>query len=470
MKKYFKLILVIVGLFLLGNKNVYADSYWNDYFQGIELPAGGRISEWENANKKYEIIYGGKGSVCGNSFCPQYYNRGTIYDNVTNVTAVSSKQNVTTEIKPYDFSREKKDFEDYLKFYDNLTLDEVNEGREENNKYTQKPTWWEYNDYQTEPTTWWQAYEYDHEPTNAVEVVYKAKDLGRDTITLSADGKSNITINWTIIAYDVFNEYNSNNASMRLAEILNNLDKYQEVIPQTNEVRDYNFSYYIDNEDLSDTINALKGKDITVNFIQNSTNGITSYYKLNGKDITNTVKKGFTYSHNISMETSINKDKIDNLVDLKDALYIDFTYHGVLPAPYSMTIDIRDYISNKYWNIYREEYDQCSDAACRNRINTKINEEITKYFKDRKFTLLYYNPDTNKMEIIKEGLVTNENGKLDITFDHFSSYVIVPADSYHILSNPRTSNTNIITYIFISCISSIGIIYLLRQMKKQKNN
>lgn len=488
MKKYFSLILILASVFLIGNKNVYAASpYWEKVFKNfgdINFQGTGLydsrlygIKEW----KDYTITYSvndvdGRGATNIYNFVTMYYSKGGIFNDISNLQITNNNDDILiAEASPYDFSREKKNYEDYIDFYSKLTLEEINSYQNENDKYEQKPTWWEYNGYQTEPTTWWEAYRLDSEPTNAMEVVPKVKDLGKASFTISADGKSDITINYTIqVSYfpSYWKELKvGNNKTQGLVEILNNLDKYKDVISSYGSGnKSYNFAYAVEeNEDLSAVINALKGKDITVKFVQGG--AISTTYYLNGKDIKSTVNKGFTFYHNISMETSINKDKINSLVDLKDALYIDFAYHGNLPAPYTMTVNIMDYIRSQYEKKNREQY-QCGAEYddCWQRAWESAEQQANEYMKNKKFTLLYYNPDTNKMEVINDGLTANANGELELTFNHFSSYVIVGSDDYKITNNPQTSNVNMIAYLLIAVASIAGISCLTISMKKRKND
>ncbi len=481
MKKYFSLILIMAGIFLIGNKNVYAASpYWENYFKDFNGFGGlcnshlYGIEEWKNYSKKMVV-----GSACGATkdeyhFYKTYYSQGGIFTDVSNVQVTNNNADIlTAEVKPYDFSREKKNYEDYITNYEKFTLEEINSTKSENDQYEQKPTWWEYNGFSTEPTTWWEAYGLDSEPTNAVEVVSKIKDLGKASITLNADGKSGITIDSTIqvMSFSKYDARFGNDKAQGLVEILNNLGKYGDIIGTYGSGdKTYNLEYEMEEkEDLSTIINALKGKDITVKFVQNDV--ISTTYYLNGKDIKSTVNKGFTYYHNISMDTSINKDKINSLVDLKDALYIDFAYHGNLPAPYTMTVNIKNYIDSQYAKKNREQYCSGKDdysQECNDKINDLTNEQVSKYFENKKFTLLYYNPETNKMEVVNDGLTANANGELELIFDHFSSYVIVGSDDYKITTNPQTSSINVIIYVLMAVTSIAGIGCLTISMKKRR--
>lgn len=520
MKKIITCMSLIATVFLLGSTNVYADGYWEEFFK--EKPIIGTIgcgsgeptylTEWKNISKEEAIVLGGCGSGPSGKFEARYGTSNLVFNNVGAITIKSSNENIVTATsKPYDFAYEKKNYEDYVTNFNKATFDEfvknylsIDYGCEDSDgnyigtsacltsikdrgyiseeeyaKYEkkEKPTWWEFSDYKTEPTTWWEAYQFKSEPTNAVEVISYAKDLGKATLTLSAAGKQDITIDWSIEAYD-FGWVTGTNAK-GLAQILNDLDKYKENIPTQKDYdtkKEYNFAYYLsEKEDISEAINALKGKDITVLFKQ-YTNVGESIYFLNGKEIKNEVGKGFTYAHNISMDTSINKDKINNLVDAKDAIYIDFTYHGTLPTEYKLSVNIKEYIGNiigdkltdQYCAAFKGEndYDKLSKCWNDNNLRDEWNKQLEEYLKNTNFTLLYYNPEKNKMEVVAENLKAIDE-KIELTFDHFSSYVLVPSDGYQIkINNAQTGTLNVVLYSGLAIVSLLGIGYLIISKKK----
>lgn len=472
MKKIFVTIVAAVAVFLFGNTNVFA-GYWSDYFNELQNLDWQNVAHdfipWEETDKEWNstyIIQWGANNPASYGFFPALpQTENQVYYNVKNVTAKSSNENViTVTTKEYDFSKEKAYFENWVKWYNDLTLEELKQyitndfknmdmleyyQEELKGKYgedilvTKKPEWWNF-DYDEDPQTWWKAYGFESEPESGVEVIYKGHDLGKAKVTLSAEGKGTITFNWTLKAIDLGSDYKEG-----LIELLNNQEHYKDVFPKAGEAYnwdDCNFSYVIEeNDDLSDIINALKGKDITINFIKYN-NGIESFYKLNGKDIKNEVDKGFTYDHKISMENSVNKDKIDELLDADNKIYLDFTYHGSLPAPFNVQISIYDYIREQFVNKYCGQYHKPSKeyTSCYEGENgKKALEEYAKYIENATFTLLYYNPDTGKMEVIEQDLKPNEDGILNITFDHFSSYVIVKTGDYKIKEKddePETSD------------------------------
>lgn len=508
---------------------VYSSTCDGDYFHP---------TAWED--KSYKLnLYGARCGGVEAFFMPDYLlTKNHVYNDVTNLKAKSSDTSIlTVETRPYDFSKEKEYFEKVKKEYNEMTLEEVNErycpypnydvsgGCK---PYNEKPEWWVVYGFKEEPKTWWEAFKLDEswniqeEPKNAYEVIVHGHDLGKATITLSADKKESIKIDWTIMVSD-FDEYmigskedlEKGRYKYVLVDILNNLDKYKDNIPEMDEDRKYNFNYLLkENEDISEIINALKGKDITIRFGSFGTIGSESYI-LNGLDIKNTVNKGFTYDHKISMETSINKDKIDNLVDLKDAIYIDFTYHGKLPAKYSLNVDVRQYIYGSFEEkLGCENYENPSDEL--NKCYAKVEEETQNYLKNTEFTLLYFNPDTNKMEVVKDKLKA-DGDTLTLDFDHFSSYVL--ASDYEIKpektpskeptkeednkkpvtdkeptkdennktpttedkekphettsstsNNAQTGTTDVILYIVIAIITLGGMIYLFLNMKRDARN
>lgn len=528
--KKFKLLALMAAVFLVGSTQVHADGYWEEHFK--DRPVLGYtgcgygsswVTEWKNISKNEYVIYGG----CGDSssyatFIPLRGTSNLVFTDVNNVSAVSSNTDViNVEVKPYDFSSEKENYNNYVTEFNAATYDEFiqNYCMKDNNvgfyddeakckeKYPTKPTWWSFSEYETEPDTWWKAYNLASEPTSAVEVITYAKDLGKANVTLKADGKSDITISWTVKAFDFGSTYEGLGSSEGLIQILNNLEKYQEVIPDTK-----SFSYYIfDDEDLSGVINALKGKDITINFIQYSLD-TTIEYPLKGTDIKEEVAKGFTYAHGISMETSVNKDKIDKLVDLKNAIYIDFAYHGALPAPYIVEVDLNDYLNNLIYNEYFESFYnelKCADYIdpafkkyqygdyeydyegndqtiidklgkynqCKSDAYSKVTEKAEDYLKNSTFDLLYYNPETNKMEKVFEKL-TATDGIIKLSFDHFSSYVLVPTGSYQdkppvVEEKPDTPNVpntydNMPIYLSIALIGTAGLAISIPLLNKKK--
>ncbi len=507
MKRVLSYAILLTTVLFLGSTNVYADGYWEEYFKetpiqgytGCGLNGPSYLSEWQNMTKEESIRYGGCGGY-DTKFNPTPGTYNLVFDNIGEITIKSSNENIVTAItRPYDFSYEKQNYESYIEEFNKATFEEFLRDYEGcvdengnfsqdkqycNSEYTQKPTWWEYSEYKTEPKTWWEAYRLSAEPKNATEVISYAKDLGKATLTLSAAGHQDITLDWTIKAYDfgesVGPNYDASNMSKGLAQILNNLEKYKNLIPTQEDYdtkKEYNFTYYIsENEDLSAVINALKGKDITVLFRQ-YTNVGESIYFLNGKEIKNEVEEGFTYNHNISMETSINKDKIDNLVDVKDAIYIDFTYHGSLPTEYKLSVNIRDYIGeiignkliDQYCASFKEDYDKLSKCWTDNNLEEKYTKELEEYLKNTAFTLLYYNPEKDEMEVVAENLKAIDD-KIELTFDHFSSYVLTSnyVKKEKKSNNAQTGTLNVVLYGTFALTSLVGIIGILVKKKTEK--
>lgn len=522
MKKSLKFLVLTLVLMLIGLFNVNAETnYWEDYFEkpfGITSRGGCSnesyapgITQWENQDFYHEErALGGCGSGdSGMIFFAKIYSGGTLFVNIPNVTVKEVDANIiTAEAKPYDFKAEKQNYEDFIKYYNAISLDEFYERAKMDfgdeidlkTKYPTKPTWWEYyNDvygqrnedllFESEPTTWWEAYGFESDPSNSsTEVLYYAHDLGTGSVTLSASGKEDIKINWTINVYD-FNDENVPDAA-GLAYILENYDKYKEIIKNEN---DNSYTYYTNKpSDVSSVINALKGKDITVCF-ENYLDEIAESYCLNGMDIETTVNEGFTYDHNISMETSINKEKIDDLMDYEDAIYIDFTYHGNLPTNYNLNVNISDYIENRYYEKYYDElkcesyyekdfneWDENHNVEyreCISQARSKAWEDKDKYINTTKFTLLYFNPETNKMEVIKEGLTADEFGEITLEFEHFSSYVLVEEGTYNAHNTPKpkapnnadTASMNVSFYALLALVSIVGIgsiVFINRKKRK----
>ncbi len=458
MKKILLFGLIVFSFMFINTSSVVnAESkpYWERYFDE-KYPNGlhstdnhdcegcsGGNSQWKDIERTFRLEEVGGSGNSTPYLEAIYFTENTIFNNVEEVSVKSSDESImTAEVKPYDFSKEKENFNKYVEEYNKRSLEEFNKWI--GGDYSSKPTWWEFHNLEKEET-WWEFYGFDTEPVNAVQVITHAKDLGNVTLTVSAKNKSDIHINWKMRIVDYLKQEGA-------LQILNNLERYKDVIPGStgdflSNGEDYTFSVKLDkNEDISALINSLKGKDIKV---------LINGYVLNGKDITSNVNKGFTYDYSISMDTSINKDKINSLVELKDAIYVDFVYHGVLPTPYNLSIDVGYYMRSQY---------------------NKNEEEVKQYLKDKKFTLLYYNQDTNRMEVVKENLVVNENGKLNITFDHFSSYVLVPSDDYKMVNtsnnvtsnNAQTSSMDIVLYSVLAVSSLVGIVYIIVSKKRRK--
>ena len=474
MKKILSILLVFATMLSIRVVPVRADSnnYWETYFDepsGIDYEQSGqcgasKIKKWDDIDEANYSFYLGGGGCGYTTEAPEFDNRlktsNLVITDVTNVTAESSNSNFSVEIRPYDFSQEKQYFQEFIKDYNNLSYDSFPD--EIKQKYQTKPEWWQANGFESDPK-WWGAFGLTSENQAAYEIVIKTKDIGKTTITLKADGKSEkkFNLNMTI---DNFYGGMKGVKSQGLVHILNNNEKYKEFY--TNPIK-----YYVEeNEDLSEIINALKGKDITLDFYSYGDIGMDSYL-LNGLDIKNTVGKGFTYDHKISMETSINKDKINALVNLKDAIYIDFTYHGALPAPYSLNVDMETYLLGQFRDKLScdsydidtnwEEYNKCIDNA---------KKELAEYLNNTTFTLLYYNPETNQMEVVKDKLKANSAGKITLDFDHFSSYVLT--SNYEIkpvaVANPKTGTSNIILCFVIGGTSLVSMLYIIYTYKKKK--
>ena len=94
-----------------------------------------------------------------------------------------------------------------------------------------------------------------------------------------------------------------------------------------------------------------------------------------------------------------------------------------------------------------------------------------------------------KMEIIKNDYKPNEDGKITLSFDHFSTYVLVKNNEYTTKkreivknesevkpvannkadkapNNAQTSSMNVVFYLSMALVSLVGIIYII--IKKRK--
>lgn len=157
MKKIVSIILMMTAFFMFGSTNVNAESssYWKEYFEknyseGLSQ-YGGFVSTWQDIDMNFSLVnVGGMGDMPDPLiFIPEYYTHNIIFNDVENVTVKSSDETIMTgEVKTYDFSKEKEAFNNYVKWYNELTLDEfkqylIDYGHEEWTKnLTEKPIWW----------------------------------------------------------------------------------------------------------------------------------------------------------------------------------------------------------------------------------------------------------------------------------------------------------------------------------------
>ncbi len=475
MKKMIRTLIAVIVLIPLAvsAKGNYFENYLEelgtvDYYTGTFYRQG--YSDWETvkalstrAINLGQIINSSKSKY---KFDKLFKTKALLFNDIEGIEATTSNEKVmTVNVKKYDFAAEKKYFEEYPKLYESYTLEEINS--ELANKYSAKPTWWAYNGYTSEPKTWYEAYGLTEEPTNVVEVSTIGHDLGVAEIKITATDKDPITINW-MIYQDIF--YDNNKEA--LLEFLANSDRYKNVIKGNQDYvtkNIYDIMYQVEEKsDVSDIVNALKGKDITINFDYYTDSGYTSSYFLNGKDVLQDAKEGLTYYYEATLYKSENKDAIDKLLGLDNLIYIDFAYHGELPAKYKTGIEVQSYAINSLAKKYG-----CSeeDAEC----YQKVYDNVDSYLENQEFTLLYYNKEKNQMEVIKKGLKANmETGLVYIELDHFSSYVLSLSNDYDALTkeevgeeNPQTGD-NILSYVTLFTISAfaLGFMYI----KFMKNN
>lgn len=90
---------------------------------------------------------------------------------------------------------------------------------------------------------------------------------------------------------------------------------------------------------------------------------------------------------------------------------------------------------------------------------------------DETLTLYYYNPKTNKLEVIAKNLKVDDEGVVEFMLDHCSSYVLLPsknsAKRVQLLAtryNPQTGTMNVVLYAGIALASLAGIVVLRKQM------
>ena len=395
-----------------------------------------------------------------------FKSKALLFNDINNIKATSSNDKIiSVNVNDYDFAEEKKYFEEYPKLYESYTLEEINSELADTNKYSAKPTWWAYNGFTSEPKTWYEAYGLTEEPTNAVEVETVAHDLGVAVIKITADDKDPISITWSVYQ-DIFYD----NDEEALIEFLNNSDKYKDIIKGNQDYYTkniYDIMYQTEEKsDISKIVNALKGKDITINFDYYNDAGYTSSYFLNGKDITTDAKEGLTYYYEATLYNSENKDAIDKLLGSDNLkIYIDFAYHGELPAKYRTGIDVYSYAIN---TLVKKAGCTEEDSGC----YQNAYEESQGYLENEEFVLLYYNKEKNQMEVIKDGLkADSEFSLLYIDLDHFSTYVLMSSSQYNAIiggtseENPQTGD-NILSYVTLFTMSALALGFMYKKFLK----
>ena len=469
MKKIVSALIAVMTLIPLAAnaQSSYYDNYFKElgemeYFTNCAYHPF--MSEYSaSVRKEWDLAYSQSCETPSYTFDSSTKSFNMVFADMEDLKVTSSNEDVITfEIKDYDPSAEEKYFEEYPKLYESYTLEQINSGYK---KYTEKPTWWEYSGFTTEPKTWWEAYGLKSEPTSLKEVIIVPHSFGKTTATFSLGDKKLGTEEMVIRQY-LFDK----DSKQRLAEYINSLDdkNYTDLLFDINDYtteEKYQLEYEIsDDEDISDIIKAMKGKDISVNFKGYTNDGYDINYVINGKDITGEIKEGLNYYADISLEESEYKKEIDGLLGDKNLIYIDFAYHGELPSKYETSIPVRNYVNNLLGYDCINDYEKCSTED--------YEKKVKDFYESETFTLLYYNPETKQMEKILDNLKVTENGYVNISLDHFSSYVLIRTSDYEPaaideLTNPATKD-NILTIVATLIISMVALGLFIR--KYQKNN
>lgn len=173
-----------------------------------------------------------------------------------------------------------------------------------------------------------------------------------------------------------------------------------------------------------DLLNSIKesGKNVTFNIL-NEDNKLKYSWSFNGKDMKNT--DGINLNLNIDFRTDKQKE-IEKITKQKDMFYLQFAYHGKLPAP------------------------------------TTIKVDVSSQYKDGEYIYLYYfNEEKGTIEKASSGIKV-ENGYALFTIDHCSTYFFTKQVMKNTVNT--SDNTQIYSSIALLTIAICGIFI----MKKKK--
>lgn len=488
MKRSLKFIISLTTVILLGSTSVSAASYWERFFQEEQFESyylkygqsgDSWISEWKDLEKKLVLESHGLGDDGNMKFKAYKGTNNIVLTNVSGITIASSKENVLTgSARVYEFTEEKESYNEYVTnfeaidfagFQENYCVptyiseqEYYAEDLEEKailyckEKYSEKPTWWEFNGYESNPDTWWKAYGLSKEPTSAYEIVPTIKGLGKADLTVQATDKESIQIHWQITAKDFVGAISADG----LLEILNDVENYQEGIESYTEgIFTYHFALEESNAKFDEVMAALKGKDLTI------LTGGDSYYTINGKDFEN-LPSDFTFKHKISIDEAVNKEQMATLLTGKEPLlYIDFESHGNLNRPFTMSL----FLSNYVYDLYEKDF-KCEEKSGEEQNNCygELDKKVEEYLNDATFSLLYYNEEKNEMEIMNDNITITGYNQVNLSFAHFSSFVLVKNEKKEVVDDKKSPQTgdNILVSVTIGVISLVGLGFALKLKKE----
>lgn len=122
-----------------------------------------------------------------------------------------------------------------------------------------------------------------------------------------------------------------------------------------------------------DIIKELKNKDILLKINKYVDDKIKYSWNIDGKNI----DKEFEFDTKVEM-TSKNKDKIENLTNYVDAIYLDYSYSGMLPKNTEFSLYVLDkYNEGDILNLYY--YDSEKNELILEKSNLKVVDGYIKY-------------------------------------------------------------------------------------------
>lgn len=124
--------------------------------------------------------------------------------------------------------------------------------------------------------------------------------------------------------------------------------------------------------------------------------------------------------------STVNTDALDG----QDVIYLNFKHHGDLPGPAKVKINAAD-------------------------LGFKAGDKVWLY---------YYNESTKQMEYQAKDLVVDENGYVEITITHCSTYALTKSVVTSAVENPKTGDLPMGLLITMLALGSAGMAYTAKKM------
>ncbi len=147
----------------------------------------------------------------------------------------------------------------------------------------------------------------------------------------------------------------------------------------------------------------------------------------NTKNITDSASKDLSLNVDVVKEQPFNSNLLNSVKS--DLLFVDLEYEGVLPK------------------------------------DTKISFKTGSEFKvGDKLYLYYYNPNNDKIELVADDIVVDENNVATIELDHASTYILSAENisSVNNTENPNTSDFTMYMVIVLGVVALLGFGYVLK--------